>query len=193
MPTKYKPVDLARLKKFSQINWLNLTEKDLTELDLEENTLLHYTVQHQPEAIPKELLTPEMFYKNKVGKTPLHSWAEGHHWESIPDHLLNKESINLNPPNSPLAYIIGQYVQNIAYEKEKSRTVEMTKKITRLLTLSNEKELRKLMGKLKTSGLDWDSEHLEQENFLTAILIQKELYRRKIVKELCSKEQNLDI
>lgn len=193
MPTKYKPVDLARLKKFSQINWLNLTEKDLTELDLEENTLLHYTVQHQPEAIPKKFLTPEVFYKNKVGKTPLHSWAEGHHWESIPDHLLNKESINLNPPNTPLTYIIEQYVQNIAYEKENSRVLEMTRKLTRLLTLSNEKELKKFLGKLKTSGLDWDSEHLEKENSLTATLIQKELHRRKVVKELFKKNQSLEI
>ena len=184
------------LAEHKQINLLPkeaLTKKALQIKDFYGNEVLGTIVKHQPEAIPKEFLTPEMFYKNKVGKTPLHFWAESKNWDHIPNHLLNKESINLNSPNSPLALIIEQYVQNIAYEKNENNKLEITKKLSRLLTLSNEDELKSLKVKLEASGLDWDTKDLEEENILTAKLIQKELTRRKLVKELSKHDQSIEI
>jgi hypothetical protein len=171
-----------------------LTKNALCIEDFYGVSVLGTIAENQPKFIPKEFLTPEMFYKGKKGETPLHAWAESEHWNSIPDNLLNKESISLksSPESpSPLDYIIDHYSKDILTLYPNTKT-SLVKKMTRLLSLANTKELERLKSQEETKDKERSMKPTVKEHGVLH-LINSQLKKNKVLKKLSERTFELQI
>lgn len=171
-----------------------LTKNALCIEDFYKVRVLATIAENQPEAIPKEFLTPEMFYKAIKGETPLHSWAESEHWKSIPDNLLTKESISLksSPKSpSPLDYIADHYSKEILTLYPNTKT-NLVKKMTRLLSLSSIAELERLKSLEETKEKERSVRPTIKEHSLSH-LIKSELSKKRVIKTISESPFELQI
>jgi len=168
-----------------------LTEKALIIENNSGESVLHRLAENQAELIPKELLTPELFYKNYKGKdSPLQAWARSGKWELIPDHLFTTESLSIGNTarESPIHHILKRYDSDL-FKGE--RTDRHSKKISKLLSLVDTNTIEALKKKEEESitrlGFDLNSPTWYMQS------LKKELSKRKIVKKLSESEQSLTI
>lgn len=146
--------------------------------------------EHQPELIPKELRTAKYIYEDYLPKdktafqtreSPLQAWAAGKHWEDIPSNLLNKKSISIGSPDSPIDHILKNYAEETKGAHSIRR--ELITKVTKLLRLVETEELKrvKCQEEEKESLRLIDVANL---SYSPANLIKKELGKRAIIKSL---------
>ena len=146
---------------------------------------------NEPEMIPKEVLTPKYLHVKKQSQTPLHCWIQGESWMNIPLELITKESLKIKTQHSILFNIVEQYDRNRTwYADDKAISDKIEKLFAKALKLGDTNDLKEIRNKLrikekdylKKQGLDWVSS-----------IIQKEIAKRKILKELNTKEACINI
>ena len=146
--------------------------------------------EQQPQLIPKELKTAKYLYEDYLPKdktafqsreSPLQAWAAGKHWEDIPSSLLNKKSVSIGSPDSPIDHILKNYAEET--KSVHSMRGELIAKVTKLLELVDTDELKRLKNQEeeKESLRLIDVVNLR---YSPANLIKKELGKRAVVKSL---------
>jgi hypothetical protein len=179
---------IGRIKDFPK---RVLTKTALTQENDKGMTPLFSMALNEPEMIPKELLTPKYLHVKREGQTPLHCWIQGEFWMDIPLELITKESLKVKTQHSILFNIVEQYDRNRTwYADDKAVLDKIEKLFSKALKLGDTNDLNEIKDKLrikekdylKKQGLDWVSS-----------IIQKEIAKRKILKELSTIEACIDI
>ena len=138
-------------------------------------TPLHFAAVHnQLKYIPKELFTEQnLMIRNRIGTTPMHLAAAGGCLHQIPNKFLTDTLLKIEN-------YIGQSCLSHA--------------ITRLgqKETAPKSEIPLILSKLSDTSLKY---YLKQDpdTKLISSMIKQELLKRKIVKELSSKEQSIEI
>jgi hypothetical protein len=179
---------IGRIKDFPK---KVLTKTALTLENDKGMTPLFSMALNEPEMIPKELLTPKYLHVKKGGYTPLHCWLQGESWMNIPLELITKESLRLKTRHSTLFNIVEQYDRNrVWHSDDKAISEKMNKLFAKALKLGETHDLKEINEKLSIKEKDY----IKQEGFdWVSNMIQKEIAKRKILKELSTKEAYIDI
>jgi hypothetical protein len=167
-----------------------LTVNGLTQRDNYNATPLLCMVDHEPELIPKELLTPEIMTQEQFGETPIHAWATGDRWMEMPLHLITKETLRTKSPYTLLYCLISQYDRNKAWRSDNNEIfTKMNRLFYKALKLGDKKDLLEVKSELEKC----EHKVLPKGMNKTSDLIKAELTRRKFIKSFNKAEEPLDI
>jgi hypothetical protein len=167
-----------------------LTVNGLTQRDNYNATPLLCMVDHEPELIPKELLTPEIMTQTQFGETPIHAWATGDRWMEMPLELITEETLKSKAPYTLLYCLISQYDRNKAWCSDNKEIFDKMNKIfSKALQLGDKKDLLEVKKELEKS----EHKILPKGIRKTSTLINKELTKRKVMKTINKKEAYIEL
>ena len=157
-----------------------LINKDSLLLETpDKRTVLHSVAVNIPELIPKEITLKEMLIRDKNNFTPLHGYACSSKWSDIPKEFLTKDSVEIEDREgkTPTDYILDEFGFDVAY-REKGTDHKRISKVKHVLSLVSQ---------------DFLNKRTKLENHTITKLIEQELNKRKILKEINKTEQSLEI
>jgi hypothetical protein len=179
---------IGRIKDFPR---RVLTKTALTLENDQGVTPLFSMAHKEPEMIPKELLTPKYLHAKRGGQTPLHCWIQGEFWMDLPLELITKESLKVKTQHSILFNIVEQYDRNRTwYADDKAVSYKIERLFSKALKLGDTNDLKEIRGKLRIKEKDYMK---RKEIEWVSSIIQKEIAKRKILKELSTKGACIDI
>jgi ankyrin repeat protein len=145
-------------------------------------TPLHYLCQYDWTLIPKNITLKDILIPTTTGSTPLHCWANTQGWHRIPDKFLTKETLELKSEYeaTPIESIIKQFSNT--YLKFRNGLAERDQNI--------ENKFKNVLSKVNDKTLN-ELVNTKEKNLLP--FIKQEINKRKLFKELASKNQSLEI
>jgi len=137
-------------------------------------TPLHHICHHNPSLVSEDITLDDILSEADKGATPLYLWASTEQWHKIPDKFLTRESLEYEVDfiDSPLQLIMRGYELALKYSH---KIPEETKKFKTVLSKISDRALNKLANK----------------GYVVIPLVKQKLIRRKVLKELGSKEQSI--
>lgn len=145
-------------------------------------TPLHHLCAYGWSSIPKDITLEDLLIPTNNGSTPLHCWAASQGWHKIPDKFLTNATLELKAEyeTSPIESIVKQFGSiYLRFRKglaEKDKNIE--NKFKRVLSKISEKTLKGL---------------LTTNEKIVIPLIKQEMGKRRLFKELDSKQQYIEI
>lgn len=127
-----------------------LTKKALTLGSNDLFTPLHRIAQYSPDLIPEHIGPKELSLRSRSGLTPLHIWASGLNWTSIPNDYITKKKLSSGDKTEYilLGIVLKRFEQDIAFTLKIAK--KSIPKIKSIFSKLDELQLKKLIAKPDT-------------------------------------------
>jgi hypothetical protein len=144
-------------------------------------TPLHSIAHHTPHLIPKDIKLEDILLKTEKNITVLHTWASGSGWVDIPKEFITKKTLQVEDAakQTPFSHMVNQFEYDSSYRK---RFVgkSMVSQLKYVLSQASTKQLKEIVN---------NSEDYEK----ILPLIEEVLLKRKLIKELSSSAESIEV